>query len=100
MGCPHERLAKALYVLSFLNHDEMGQTACERQYSFDTKAHRKPPVMVKDLLIGEWKGPKDLVTQGGAMPVSPQAIMWRGSARVCAAFCCMSRTDVNIVTVL
>lgn len=53
LGCPHDRLAKALYVLNFLNQDEIGQTACERQYSFDTKARLRPRVMVKDLLIGK-----------------------------------------------
>lgn len=64
LGYPHESLAQALYVLNFLNCNEIGQTAYERQYSFDAKAHLKPPVMVKDLVNGEWKGPLDLVTWG------------------------------------
>lgn len=68
LGYPHDRLAKALYVLSFLNQDEIGQTACERQYSFDTKARLRPPVMVKDLLPGKWKGPLDLLTGGRVYP--------------------------------
>lgn len=56
------RLTKALYGLNFLNRDDTGQTACERQYSFDTKAHPRPPMMVKDLYTGEQKGPLDLQT--------------------------------------
>lgn len=48
----------------FLNLDETGQTACKRQYSFDTKAHPKPPVIIKDLLTGKWKDPLDLLTWG------------------------------------
>lgn len=64
LECPHDRLAKALYVLNFLNRDEAGQTACERQYSFDTKACPRPPVMVKDPVTGQWAGPLDLLTWG------------------------------------
>lgn len=50
---PHNRLAKALYVLYFLICNETGKTACERQYSFNTRAHLKLPVMVKDL--SDWR---------------------------------------------
>lgn len=34
LGCPHDRLARAWYVSSFLNRDKVGQTACEGQISF------------------------------------------------------------------
>ena len=60
LECPPDRLAKALYALSFLNQDEAGRTAHERQYSFDTKACPRPLVMVKDPVTGQWAGPVDL----------------------------------------
>lgn len=64
LECPRDRLAKALHVLSFLNRDEAGQTACERQYSFYTRALPRPPVIVKDLFTGQWAGPVDLLMWG------------------------------------
>lgn len=64
LECPHDRSVTALYVLNFLNQDEAGQTACKRQYSFDTNAHPRPLVMVKDPVTGQCTGPLDLLTWG------------------------------------
>lgn len=88
MECPHNRLAKALHVLSFLNRDDTGQTAHERQCSFNTKAHPRPPVRVKDLQTGEWKGALDLLTwgRGYACVSTGHQVKWN-SLRVCAALC-------------
>lgn len=67
-----------MYVLRFLNRDEVCQTACEKQYSFDMKAHPRPPVMVKDLLTGQWEGPLDLLTwaRGYTCVSAGQRVKW------------------------
>ena len=69
---PHDSLPNTLYILSFLNQDKAAQTAHKRQYSFDTKAGRKPPVIVKNPLRGQWAGHADLLMGGAVLLVSPQ----------------------------
>ena len=69
---PYDSLANTLYILSFLNQDKAAQTACKRQYSFDTKARRRPPAIVKNPVTGQWAGHADLLTGGAVLLVSPQ----------------------------
>ena len=100
LECPHDRLVKALYALSFLNQDEAGQTARERQYSFDTKACPRPLVMVKDPVTGQWAEPVDLLTGGAVLLVSPQVTRWNGLSVVCVTICCIILIGESTASVL
>lgn len=68
---PRVAIAVALFTINFLNSDENGQTAAERQCS---DPHRpKELVKWKDVLTNEWKSPDPiLIRSRGAVCVFPQ----------------------------
>ncbi|XP_017675802.1 PREDICTED: endogenous retrovirus group K member 25 Pol protein-like [Lepidothrix coronata] len=61
---PQERLWKASYVLNFLNCDDTDHSRYEHHHKTQMLSSSKPPVMIKDLISGQWSGPVDLITWG------------------------------------
>ncbi|XP_017666583.1 PREDICTED: endogenous retrovirus group K member 25 Pol protein-like [Lepidothrix coronata] len=61
---PQEHLWKASYVVNFLNRDDTDHSRYDRQHKTQILSPSKPPVMIKDLISGQWSGPVDLITRG------------------------------------
>ncbi|NXE49199.1 IGEB protein, partial [Casuarius casuarius] len=63
LGTPSERLAKALYVLNFLNRWTEGEPAMLKHFNSLSEGLRPVPqqekaqVLVKNLAINQWEGP-------------------------------------------
>lgn len=90
LGCPHDRLAKALYILSFLNQAEIWQTAHERQSVFLWhKGSSETSSNGEGLTNWTMEGTSGHANMGkGLCPHLHRPPHGVGSIMVCVTFCC------------
>ena len=77
---PRNRLHNALLTLNFLNANEKGTTAAERQWIMEKSAELNQPVYIKDVLTFQWK-PGDVLRwgRGFALVSTGEEKLWRPS---------------------